>query len=127
MEIPSQMALAKYWNKLLTPYAKAEPRKAWFQLFTTGGLFVATYENIPVGTGIAVTVKLPDHDPIQAEGTVCWIREHSDFTEDVSPGFGVQFTDLKQADRELIETDSDLDGLREREDFQELVARMVDD
>jgi len=43
VEISSQVALAKYWNKLLAPYTKADYRKAWFQLLTTGGLFVGTW------------------------------------------------------------------------------------
>lgn len=69
-----------------------------------GGLFVATYENIPIGTSISVTVRLPNQNAIKAEGTVRWVREHSDFTEDVSPGIGVQFTDLQPDDRRVIES-----------------------
>ena len=43
MEVPSQVALAKYWNKLLAPYAQADNRKAWFQLSTTALLFAANW------------------------------------------------------------------------------------
>lgn len=43
MDTRTQVAAAKYWNQLLTPYAQADDRKAFFQLATTGGLFVVNW------------------------------------------------------------------------------------
>ena len=43
MDAKQQVEVAKFWNKLLTPYAQADNRKAWFQVITTGLLFVATW------------------------------------------------------------------------------------
>jgi len=43
VEVADQMAAARYWNKLLAPYSKADNRKAWFQVATTGLLFAATW------------------------------------------------------------------------------------
>lgn len=68
-----------------------------------GGLFIATYENLPIGTTIDVELGLPDHPPIQSRAQVRWMREHSEFTEDVSPGVGVQFIDLGDDERRAIE------------------------
>jgi uncharacterized protein (TIGR02266 family) len=68
-----------------------------------GGLFIATYEDLPVGTNMDVVLTLPDHPPIKAKGIVRWVREHSQFTEDVSPGVGVQFSGLSEDDRAAIE------------------------
>jgi len=68
-----------------------------------GGLFVATYENLSIGTLVALTIRLPDHEPFKAQGQVRWVREHSEFTSDVSPGVGVEFTELQTNDQALIE------------------------
>jgi uncharacterized protein (TIGR02266 family) len=68
-----------------------------------GGLFIATYENLPVGTELELTVAIPNHPPIKTTGTVRWIREHNQFTSDVSPGVGVQFQQLGDSDRRAIE------------------------
>ncbi|MDX1644468.1 MAG: fatty acid desaturase [Thermoanaerobaculia bacterium] len=43
MDARSQVAAAKYWNRLLAPYAEADDAKAWIQLLTTTTLFVGTW------------------------------------------------------------------------------------
>ncbi|HUU00850.1 MAG TPA: TIGR02266 family protein [Myxococcota bacterium] len=68
-----------------------------------GGLFIATHENLPLGTQMNLTLSLPDHEPFEVEGEVRWLREYNDFTSDVSPGVGVAFNDLPDARRALIE------------------------
>ena len=37
----SDVEVARYWNKLLAPYMKADTAKALFQLITTGFLYAA--------------------------------------------------------------------------------------
>jgi uncharacterized protein (TIGR02266 family) len=69
-----------------------------------GGLFIATIEHLPVGTGLDLTVSLPGHTPIQARGQVRWVREYSQFNQDFHPGVGVQFVDLTDSDRGAIES-----------------------
>jgi uncharacterized protein (TIGR02266 family) len=68
-----------------------------------GGLFIATIENIPVGTLLDLRVTVPDHGTIRAKGEVRWVREYNDFNQDFDPGVGVQFVDLRETDRQTIE------------------------
>jgi uncharacterized protein (TIGR02266 family) len=68
-----------------------------------GGLFIATMENLPVGTELDVVVSLPEHPPIRARGRVRWVREHNQFNQDFHPGVGVQFVELADSDRRAIE------------------------
>ena len=69
-----------------------------------GGLFIATVENLPVGTEMELSVSLSGHAPIQARGQVCWVREYNQFNQDFHPGVGVRFTDLADGDRDAIES-----------------------
>jgi uncharacterized protein (TIGR02266 family) len=68
-----------------------------------GGVFVATYDKLPMGTIMELNVSLPGSSPIQAVGEVVWIREHNRFTEDLPAGVGVKFTEISQEDRLAIE------------------------
>ncbi len=69
---------------------------------SSGGLFVATYDNVPIGTELKFKIGLPDQPPIEATGIVRWIREYTPFTEDVAPGIGVQLVDLSEDDQRAI-------------------------
>jgi uncharacterized protein (TIGR02266 family) len=69
-----------------------------------GGIFIATYDNFPLGSTMDLTVSLPGQPPVQVKGVVRWVREHNQFTDDVSPGVGVAFTDLPEGTRNLIES-----------------------
>jgi uncharacterized protein (TIGR02266 family) len=68
-----------------------------------GGLFISMYQVLPVGASVDLTIALPGHAPIKASGTVRWVREHNQFTSDVAPGIGVQFTALRPDDQAFIE------------------------
>ncbi|MGH7283546.1 MAG: PilZ domain-containing protein [Polyangiaceae bacterium] len=63
-----------------------------------GGLFVATYAEIPVGAKITLDFELPN-GRIVAEGTVRWLRSARDHH---APGFGVQFDHVDPAMMKLI-------------------------
>jgi uncharacterized protein (TIGR02266 family) len=67
-----------------------------------GGLFVATYDNIPIGTELQVQLNLPDSDTINAQGVIRWVREYSRFTEDLAPGVGLELVDLDDGDQAVI-------------------------
>jgi uncharacterized protein (TIGR02266 family) len=64
-----------------------------------GGVFVSTYQPSPPGTQVSLYFVLPSGHSVQAEGTVRWTRAASD---DSSPGMGVAFTALSEADAEAI-------------------------
>ncbi len=64
-----------------------------------GGLFVATYQLIPIGTRIDLRFELPTGHEVKVGGTVRWHRGHSD---DAMPGMGIAFDALSPADLKVI-------------------------
>jgi uncharacterized protein (TIGR02266 family) len=65
---------------------------------STGGVFVATYKQLPVGCHVVMKLSLPDGE-LSAKGTVRWSRDTS---SGASPGLGVAFDELAPADVERI-------------------------
>lgn len=57
---------------------------------SSGGIFVATYRPLRVGTRVSLSIALPD-GPLNASGVVRWTRDAS---EGSTPGFGVSFEGL---------------------------------
>lgn len=70
---------------------------------SSGGLFVATYDDIPVGTQLKISLRLPDQSPIEASCAVRWVRQYTPFTEDLAPGVGLELTDLSERDERAIQ------------------------
>jgi uncharacterized protein (TIGR02266 family) len=64
-----------------------------------GGLFVATYAEIPIGGKVTLDFELPN-GPIVVEGTVRWHRLP---TDNVGPGLGIQFESVPPEQLALIE------------------------
>jgi uncharacterized protein (TIGR02266 family) len=68
-----------------------------------GGIFVSTYRLLPIGSEIALTFVLPDQSTLFVHGVVRWLRDPADRVEsEVSPGMGVQFTDLGDIDSKRL-------------------------
>lgn len=63
-----------------------------------GGIFVATYAALPVGTVVEAELMLPD-GPLAVVGTVRWAREGAGQT----PGLGIEFELLFDEERARIE------------------------
>ena len=64
------------------------------QDISAGGLFVATYNLMDVGTVVQLEFDLSDgRPPIEVQGEVRWIREHNEYS-DAGPGMGLRFVDL---------------------------------
>jgi uncharacterized protein (TIGR02266 family) len=55
-----------------------------------GGVFIATYAPLPVGTHVVLDLILPDAR-VEVRGAVRWRRELSD---EASPGMGIEFEKL---------------------------------
>ena len=71
-------------------------------LFTGGGLFVATYEKPPpLGADVRVSLRFPTGPSCELSGNVAWVRD--ELGEDAPPGFGVRFIDLSNEARELVQ------------------------
>ena len=68
-----------------------------------GGLFVTTYDLLPIGAVIELEFGLPGGAEFQLKGVVRWIRDPIMSTEDAFPGMGVQFVDLTDDDKLLIQ------------------------
>jgi uncharacterized protein (TIGR02266 family) len=66
-----------------------------------GGVFVATYHKHQLGDRHKIQLMLPGHDqPVEVQVVVRWVREAS---HDTKPGYGMQFVDLTDAARAVIE------------------------
>ncbi|MBT9555303.1 MAG: TIGR02266 family protein [Myxococcales bacterium] len=66
---------------------------------STGGLFIATYQTLPVGTRLRVGFRVPGLDRnFECDSEVRWVREYSDHSCAVVPGIGVRFLNLSAAD-----------------------------
>ena len=70
------------------------------QDLSEGGLFVATYHYVPVGTPLRLSLELRDGERLEARGEVRWVREV--VFGDLRPGIGVAFTELSATAREQI-------------------------
>ncbi len=67
-----------------------------------GGVFVATYNVVPIGSLIEVLVTLPGGFEAKLPGKVRFVRDPMDFSMDSEPGVGVAFEALPEKERELI-------------------------
>jgi uncharacterized protein (TIGR02266 family) len=65
-----------------------------------GGLFVATYTDIPLGTRLVLCFELPDGTAVEARGEVKWRR--SAMVDGERPGIGIAFTELTDDARQRI-------------------------
>lgn len=68
-----------------------------------GGVFVATYDTVPVDTEVALTLTLPGGYIAEAHGRVRFVRDVFDFDAHADPGLGVQFEAITRDSLELIE------------------------
>lgn len=65
-----------------------------------GGVFVATYATLPIGTPVQVLVTLPGGFEKTILGSIRFVRDPMDM--DSEPGIGVRFERLDQETRDLI-------------------------
>lgn len=68
-----------------------------------GGLFLATYGLLPIGTVIDLEFTLPTGHLVSTPAEVRWLRDLRDLdTEGMSPGMGLQFLELAPSDKAEI-------------------------
>ena len=63
------------------------------QDLSEGGVFVATYESLPIGTPVSLAFELPGGHRIEARGEVRWRRAERE-ESGTRPGLGIAFTEL---------------------------------
>lgn len=71
-----------------------------------GGLFLATYDTLPIGTQVDLAIHIPNTPPIPVEGRVQWIRMQdilSKTESDMVPGMGIQFTSFSEESKSAIQ------------------------
>ncbi|HEY5594205.1 MAG TPA: TIGR02266 family protein [Nitrospiria bacterium] len=83
-----------------------DPQKGMKEAFTAimggGGLFIDTVSPLPIGTAVSLEFGLPGQsDLVNVDGQVVWVRPEFD-PKGFSPGMGVQFKKINEADREKI-------------------------
>jgi uncharacterized protein (TIGR02266 family) len=61
------------------------------QDLSEGGIFIATYQRLPIGTEVGLAFELPGDRRVEVKGAVRWIRKECGETR---PGLGIAFTEL---------------------------------
>jgi uncharacterized protein (TIGR02266 family) len=64
------------------------------QDLSEGGIFIATYQQLPVGTQVELAFELPGEQRVETKGEVRWSRNERG---DTRPGIGIAFTELSHA------------------------------
>ena len=85
-----------------TPFWSRTPTPFWAGFsedLSEGGLFVATYQAMPIGTRMDLQFELPTGHVVKVAGTVRWHRGQSD---DAMPGMGISFDELSPADLKVV-------------------------
>lgn len=67
-----------------------------------GGLFVSTWQTLPVGTAVTIVFTLPDGHQARARGQVMWVREADETAADAAPGIGVTLDGLTDRDMKSV-------------------------
>ncbi len=68
-----------------------------------GGLFLTTFEDVPVGTIMDLILFLPDHEGFQVKGEVRWVCSgNNPLTPDAVPGLGVKFIGLSPEESAIL-------------------------
>jgi uncharacterized protein (TIGR02266 family) len=84
--------------------------KSGHQFFTgfsenisAGGLFIATYQTLPLGSRFTITFSVPgvDHE-FEAHCVVRWLREYDERDQSATPGMGVSFENLSEREVQIL-------------------------
>jgi len=71
---------------------------------SSGGLFIGTYQILPIGTKFKLSFSVPGVDrTFEASCEVRWLREYNENTPDVVPGVGVRFVGLDSQDEQILD------------------------
>ena len=71
---------------------------------STGGLFIATYQTLPLGTEFQLSFSVPGvNKQFDCKCIVRWVREHDAEAPHAVPGVGVNFVELSPADEKILD------------------------
>ena len=66
------------------------------------GIFVRTTEPLKTGTRLLLTFAPPGASSFQLEGTVAWVNTVRPDGDNLNPGMGIRFINLKPEERERL-------------------------
>jgi type IV pilus assembly protein PilZ len=66
------------------------------------GIFVKTFEPLPIGTRLLLTFAPPGQEAFKLVGTVAWQNKLKLSADNPNPGMGIRFVDLTLDDRERL-------------------------
>lgn len=67
-----------------------------------GGIFLATEQDLPIGTEVELEFSLPGAEKLKLQGVVRWRREVDPHAPYITPGIGVQFVKVTEEVQEAI-------------------------
>jgi uncharacterized protein (TIGR02266 family) len=71
---------------------------------SAGGLFLVTWDTVPIGQHIHMKFTLPGSDQVvEIDGVVRWVRDYNPSVPDLWPGMGIQFESLSDEQKKRIE------------------------
>ncbi|MFC1593742.1 flagellar brake protein [Candidatus Omnitrophota bacterium] len=80
-------------------------KKARSRNISAGGICIISYEEIPIGTTLALTIYFPNEAfPIMCKGKVVWAKPFKVGNEEprFDVGVGIEFFDINETDRKKI-------------------------
>lgn len=70
---------------------------------SAGGLFVSTYQTMPLGSKFAINFTIPGIEyEFELQCEVRWVREYSEMTPHMTPGMGVRFLDMTPGEVQIL-------------------------
>lgn len=66
------------------------------------GIFVRTDDPLAIGTLVHLRFDAPGQAPFSLDGRVQWVNQLSLFGDNLNPGMGIVFVELKPEDRERL-------------------------
>ena len=70
---------------------------------SAGGLFIATYQTLPLGSKFQIQFTVPGVDyQFQVDCEVRWVREYNEMMPHMTPGMGVNFIDLSVGEQQIL-------------------------
>jgi uncharacterized protein (TIGR02266 family) len=69
---------------------------------SSGGIFISTFDTLPIGSQVNVNFRLPDGPLVSLDGSVRWVREYNETAPDVDPGMGIRFEGMHSEVAEQI-------------------------
>jgi len=72
------------------------------QDLSQGGVFLATFDLLPIGTQVDLQLSLPGMSELALRGVVRWLREYNALNPDLWSGMGIEFVDLPEPAKTAI-------------------------